>query len=67
MKYKDFEDYLKDQFGKIYMGLDDDMSDAYEHWISNLDTSAVIELADKYGNVAYQNGFEDGSNNGPRS
>ena len=59
MKYTNFEDYLKERFDKSYHGLDDDMPDAYEHWISNLDTSAVIDLVNDYGETMYKEGFGD--------
>jgi len=48
MKYKEFEDYLKEQHGKNYRGLDDDMPDAYEKWVTELDLTTVMELADDY-------------------
>lgn len=41
-----FEDYLEDVHAKEYHGTDDDMPDAFETWISTLDTSEVIEYAE---------------------
>jgi hypothetical protein len=32
-----FEDYLKDVFAKDYMGTDDDMPEAFDVWISDMD------------------------------
>jgi hypothetical protein len=43
---KTFEDYLKEEFGKNYRGLDDDMPDAYDAWVSELDITTVMQLAD---------------------
>lgn len=43
-----FEDFLKDIHAREYMGTDDDMPDAFEHWLSNLDLEDIIG----YGNQA---------------
>lgn len=42
-----FEDYLKENHAKHYRGLDDDMPDAYEKWVTDLDLTTVIELAEE--------------------
>jgi len=42
-----FEDFLKDIHAKGYSGLDDDMPDAFETWVTNLDCEELIE----HGNV----------------
>lgn len=44
-----FEDYLEEIHAKQYHGLDDDMPDDYENWLSNLDIEELIEYADCYG------------------
>ena len=46
---RDFEEYLKDQFGKIYTGLDDDMPDRFEYWLGNLEPQQLSN---------YKNSFE---------
>lgn len=46
---REFEEYLKDQFGKNYSGLDDDMPDRFEYWLGNLEPQ---QLSD------YKNSFE---------
>ena len=56
---KTFEDYLKEVHGKSYMGLDDDMPDAYQDWVSNLDQDEIIDIADKYAKLSYARGFAD--------
>lgn len=43
---KTFEDYLKENHAKNYRGLDDEMPDAYEAWVSDLDLSTVMQLAE---------------------
>jgi len=50
MKYKNFEEFLKEKHGKQYIGLDDDMPDDYEHWLENMQ-GYWIELADEYGEI----------------
>lgn len=42
-----FEDFLKEKHAKQYYGLDDDMSDAFEYWLSNLDVDELITFADE--------------------
>lgn len=42
-----FEDFLKDKHAENYIGTDDDMPDAFEHWLSNLDVDELIEFADE--------------------
>ncbi len=41
-----FENFLQEWHAKDYHGTDDDMPDAFESWISDLDVSSFIELAD---------------------
>jgi hypothetical protein len=36
MKPKDFEDYMRDVHADDYHGTDDDMSDAFEAWVTDL-------------------------------
>lgn len=47
--YKNFEDYLKDVHAEDYHGTDDDMSDSYEDFITNMDVDVMIAHADKFG------------------
>jgi len=38
------EDILQERHADGYMGCDDDMSDAFEHWLSGLDLSDFIRI-----------------------
>jgi len=51
MKYDNFYDFLREQHGNGYMGLDDDMGDACDNWIGDLDPEELVDFADLY---AYQ-------------
>jgi len=44
----DFEQFLMEQFSKDYHGLDDEMPDAFEDWLSNLDVDEWIKFAEQY-------------------
>jgi hypothetical protein len=41
-----FEQFLKDLFGSTYQGTDDDMPDAFDSWVSKLDTEDIMKLAE---------------------
>ena len=43
-----FEDYLKTLHADQYTGTDDNMSDDFEIWISDLDTDELIQYADDF-------------------
>lgn len=47
-KYKDFEDFLQEKHAWQYEGLDDEMPDDYERWLTELDITDVIKWADEY-------------------
>ena len=51
MKFKDFEDYLQHQHGMNYTGLDDDMAEACEEWLEDLDVYEWIDLANSYAEI----------------
>lgn len=42
---KPFEDFLKDEHAKGYSGTDDDMSDAFDTWVTGLDNEELINFA----------------------
>jgi hypothetical protein len=44
-----FEDFLRDKHAEKYHGLDDDMSDAFEDWLTNIDVQDVIDYAEEWG------------------
>lgn len=55
-KLKTFEDFLKDMFAQIYTGTDDDMPDAFDNFVSNLDGSDYLRIATTYGKECYLQG-----------
>lgn len=56
MIFKDFEDWLLQEHGKDYGGLDDDSVEAFEGWLEQLDCYEWIELGDKWGKWCYKMG-----------
>lgn len=50
-KQKLFEEFLQEFFNSQYNGLDDDMPDAFDTWISELDTQEVMDYAQRWGNT----------------
>jgi len=42
-----FEDYLKVEHAKDYHGVDDDMPDAFEAWLAELDANDLIGFANE--------------------
>jgi len=42
-----FENYLKDIHAKNYMGTDDNMSDSFDHWLSNLDVQEMLDFGEQ--------------------
>ena len=51
-----FEDFLKDRHANDYCGLDDDMPDAFDSWVGELDVQEVIDLAELYGDYQFKAG-----------
>lgn len=45
-----FESFLSVKHAEEYTGLDDDMYDAFEAWLMELDTAEILELAQEWGN-----------------
>jgi hypothetical protein len=50
-KYKDFTDYLKDKHAEDYHGTDDDMPDAFDNWLTELQADDFIQYADEYADL----------------
>lgn len=48
-KYKSFEDYLREQHAREYSGTDDNMPDAFERWLGDIEPQDFIDLGDSYG------------------
>ena len=46
---KTFEDFLKDWHAKYYTGTDDNMPDAYEGWLEDLEIDTWISLGQLWG------------------
>jgi hypothetical protein len=43
-----FENFLRDEHFKIYHGSDDDMSDAFDNWITELQADDFLAYCDEY-------------------
>lgn len=43
-----FEDYLREVHAEDYIGLDDDMSDAFEGWLESLQIDDLIDYGNKF-------------------
>lgn len=50
-KRQTFEDFLQEKHAENYNGTDDDMPDAYEAWVCELDLEEVITWAQEWGNT----------------
>jgi hypothetical protein len=55
-----FEEFLAEEHAKQYNGLDDDMADDCEDWISMLEASDLMEYAEKYGKTVFKQGRKCG-------
>jgi len=49
-----FEDFLQDKHSDQYIGLDDDMPDDFNDWITDLEIDEWLELGDEYA-LLYKN------------
>jgi L-lactate utilization protein LutC len=63
MKKQTFEEFLQDMHAELYNGTDDDMPDAFEKWLSELDSDAYISWGTIYGRGQYLAGKEEILNN----
>ena len=50
MKNQNFEDFLRDEHAKEYIGYKDKMVDAFEDWLSNMDIDKFLIYGDMFGN-----------------
>lgn len=57
---KSFEDFLKEIHARNYTGTDDDMSETFEDWLSELDGEEYMRYAEFYGQLVYINGQQEG-------
>ena len=46
-----FEDFLKEKHGDQYIGFDDDMPDAFNDWLGELDREEWLEYGGEYGRL----------------
>ena len=51
-----FEDFLVEKHSEQYVGLDDDMPDDCDDWISMLEAYEITELAEEYGKKCFKQG-----------
>ena len=51
MNYKDFEDYLIEQYVIEENPLDDMIPDGFNDWLCDLDVDVLIEYGDKYAGI----------------
>jgi len=51
MKYKDYEDFLKEVHADRCICTDDDMGECYEEWSGNLDYDVWCMYADRYADI----------------
>lgn len=57
-----FEQYLERDVWEAEGVLDDDMEDAFNNWLSELDVQEVADFAEDYGKKCYLEGIESGNN-----
>ena len=61
-KYKSFTEFLKEKHGANYRGSDDEMPNAWDDWLSNLEIDDLIDYADEHARltsvIAMNNAFE---------
>ena len=55
---KKFESYLQDIHAEDYIGTDDDMSDAFDVWLTNLEVNEFILFADLFSKEIYRQEVE---------
>ena len=49
MKLPTFEDFLKETYAHNYTGTDDDMPDAFDSWLSELEGEEWLDFGNRYG------------------
>lgn len=58
MKDKTFTDFLNEWHARDYHGTDDDMPDAFDGWLENLQIDTLISMADIFARENYLRGFK---------
>lgn len=51
MKFKNFEDYLEHKFMMGFLGTKDQLPEAYEEWLQELDFDDWISLGNSYAEI----------------
>jgi len=51
--FTSFEEYLKEEHAKVSTAFDDDMPDAFEHWLAEMDMDDVIGFAEEWGSLIF--------------
>jgi hypothetical protein len=54
---KNFTEYLQNEHGKDYHGTDDDMPDAFDNWLTDLQVDDLINYGNMYGNLRFIEGL----------
>lgn len=44
-----FEEFLQNKHAELYIGLDDEMPDSFNNWVSELDDEDWIALGNEFG------------------
>ncbi len=63
-KYKNFEEFLESKFddsGATDGVLDDDLPDALDDWMSEIDTQDLMNYAEEWGELRFLEGKEVGA------
>lgn len=50
-----FEEFLTDKHAEDYHGLDDEMPDAFEAWLVELDIDTIIDYANEFADLKVKN------------
>lgn len=58
MRNATFEDFLQDKHAAQYQGLDDEMGEDYEEWLSELDIDTLLRYAQNYADKKYVAGLK---------
>ena len=54
-----FEDYLKELHAESYSGTDDDMPEAFDAWLGELDVEALLRCGQIYGMSQHVKGMKE--------
>lgn len=58
MKQETFEEFMKEKHAEDYHGLDDDMPDAFDNWLGEIDGADMMDYAEEFGRKVYLQGFD---------